>query len=176
MDQSSSPQSRERLESRGAETVRLHEQAEKPSAAKEAGKKASDVLGANSVDNAESQDGAEAIDGKISESAGEDKSKYAAGQGKAKRTDDEIEAIRAKLLAAIPPREVMIKQITKKLRQEEKKLTKEFGKLSKTAHKNAFQLNIVVMQLRKVKDYFAILAHATYELIKHLWLKIVHGV
>jgi hypothetical protein len=70
----------------------------------------------------------------------------------------------------------MIKQITKKLRQEEKKLTKEFGKLSKTAHKNAFQLNIVVMQLRKVKDYFAILAHATYELIKHLWLKIVHGV
>lgn len=150
--------------------------ADKPSAAKDISKKASEVMGSrDSAENAEGAEGVELNEGKVSEASSEDKSHAPAGKGKA-YTADEIESIRAKLLAALPTQDIMIKQIRKKLMKEEKTLTKRMKKLQKNGHMEAFQLTIVVAQLRKVKEYFSLLAHATYELIKHLWLKIVHGV
>lgn len=150
---------------------------QKPEAAKEVSKKASDVM--QSRGGAESKDGKESTEfsiGNVSENAGEDKENAGAGGGAKNYTADEIEAIRAKLLAALPSQEVMIKQIRKKLFKEEKILEKRMKKLQKSAHKNAFQLTVVVRQLRKVREYFSLLAHATFEMLKHLWLKIVHGV
>ncbi|MEK7528942.1 MAG: hypothetical protein AAB592_04200, partial [Patescibacteria group bacterium] len=105
----------------------------------------------------------------------EDKKKFT-GSGAKTMTSDQIEAIRAKLLKNLPPQAVMVKQIKRKLSMQEKELTKDFKKYSNVGADAAFQLNAVVARLRKLKDYFSILANATFEMIKHLWLKIVHGV
>lgn len=149
----------------------------KPETVKEVHKKTSEVMKqGEAAESAEGMAGVESFEGKVSEVAGENKSfAPTAGFGK-NYSADEIEAIRAKLLAALPPQEVMIKQIRRKLYAQEKVLTKRMKKLKKKAHKHAFQLTIVVMQLRKLREYFSMLVHATYEIIKHLWLKIVHGV
>lgn len=151
---------------------------EKLRAAKEVKKKTADVLQSkDSAESLEGQEGAEAVDGKISESASETKTQAAQAFGAKKNyTADEIEAIRAKLLAAIPTQEEMVRQIRKKLDREEKRLAREMKKLQRKPHLHAFELTIVVAQLRAVREYFFRLAHATYEMIKHLWLKIVHGV
>lgn len=156
------------------ETVSRPEQGEKIQPAKEVGQRAKDVLGTEGA--AESQAGVEMNEGKVSEVSTEDKA-YAPAAGGAKAySADEIEAIRAKLLAALPPQEVMIREIRKKLRQEEKVLNQRLKKYRKHAHTKAFQLTLVVAQLRKLREYFSVLLHATFELVKHLWLKIVHGV
>ncbi|MEK7524732.1 MAG: hypothetical protein AAB588_06945 [Patescibacteria group bacterium] len=152
------------------------ENVKKPEQNREVKQKAADILHSDSVDSAEGMDGMESGDGRVSESAGEDKGAGPQAGGKRAYSDDEREAIRAKLLAALPPQEVMIKEIRKKLYKEEKVLTKRMKKLQKKSHTQAFQLTIVVAQLRRVSEYFSILAHATYELVKNLWLKIVHGV
>lgn len=149
---------------------------EKPAAAGEVKKKAAEVMHSDSVEAVEGQEGVEGLDGKISEVSSEDKAHAPAATGGKSYSADEIEAIRAKLLAALPPQDVMIKQIRKKLYKEEKVLTKRMKKLQKKAHTHAFHLTLVTAQLRKVREYFSMLAHATYEMIKHLWLKIVHGV
>lgn len=136
--------------------------------------KAAEVI--STAESVEDQEGIESGD-RVSEAMSEDKkSGPQTSGGKKSYSQDEIEAIRAKLLAALPPQEVMIKQIRKKLVKNEKVLTKKMRSLQRNSHMEAYQLNIVVAQLRRVREYFAMLAHATYEMIKHLWLKIVHGV
>lgn len=167
---------REKLETHGPSHVERGPEREKPEAAKEAKKKASEVLNEESMEGVEGAEGSEFVEGKVSETTSEDKAYAPAASGKSTYTADEIEAIRAKLLAALPPQEVMMKQIRRKLYREEKVLTKRMNKLRKKSHTKAFELTIVVAQLRKLREYFSMLAHATYEMIKHLWLKIVHGV
>ncbi|MBP9718496.1 hypothetical protein KBD59_04345 [Candidatus Gracilibacteria bacterium] len=137
-------------------------------------KGASDVLG--SADSNESQEAGENADGRVSETAGEDKSKASQGGGKKQYTDDEIEAIRAKLLASAPPQETMVREIKRKLLKQEHQLEKEYKKLFNKAQKNPYQFAEVVRKIRKIKVYFSVIARATYEMVKHLWLKIVHGV
>lgn len=159
----------------GAPHIRAAEK-EGPREAKEVKKRASEVLESRGAEAAEGQEGVELSEGKVSETAGEDKAYAPAGQGAKAYTADEIEAIRAKLLAALPPQEVMIKQIKRKLYKEEAVLTKKMKRYRRKAHKHAFELTIIVGKLREIHAYFTMLAHATYELIKHLWLKIVHGV
>lgn len=149
---------------------------EKPSVSKETGKRAAEILKSQSAEAQEGQEGVELSEGKISEQASEDK-RYApysgAGTG---YSADQIEVIRAKLLAAIPPQEVMVKQIKNKLFKDRRDLAKRMKKVIGKADRKAFELNIIVAQLRKISEYFSLLAHATYELVKTLWLKIVHGV
>lgn len=144
--------------------------------AKEFRKEAAEV-----VESVEAREGKEAAvefaEGKISETVREDKKKGPAGKGAGGAlTADEIEAIRAKLLANLPPQAVMMKQIRKKLMKDEKHLNKEFKQLKRMGHTAAFQLNRVVAQLRKIHEFFSLLAHATFDMVKQLWLKIVHGV
>ncbi len=159
----------------GSEHLRTAEK-EGPGETKEIKKKASKVLESRGAEAAEGQEGVELSEGKISETVGEDKAHAPQGQGAKTYTADEIEVIRAKLLAALPPQEVMIKQIKRKLYRQEDVLTKKMKKYRRKAHRHAFELTIVVGKLREIHAYFTMLAHATYELIKHLWLKIVHGV
>jgi len=168
-----SPQEKLRVNRGFSETAKT---SEKPKADAEVKLKTAEVLQTETVEGAESQEGVEAGLGKVSENATEDKAHAPAAGGAKGYSADEIEAIRAKLLAALPPQDVMIKQIRNKLYKQEKVLNKRMKKLQKKSHIQAFELNIVVAQLRKVSEYFSSLAHATYELIKHLWLKIVHGV
>ena len=150
---------------------------QKPEAAKEVSKKASEVMNTHGgVESKEGQESAEFNLGNVSENAGEDQENAGVGAASKAYTADEIETIRAKLLAALPSQKVMVEQIRKKLYKEEKVLEKRMKKLQGRADRNAFELTILVRQLRKVREYFAVLAHATFEMIKHLWLKIVHGV
>lgn len=148
----------------------------KPETLQEIKKKAADVVKTESAETAETQEGVEMAEGRVSESASEDKSRAAQTGGKRSYTADEIEAIRAKLLAALPSQDVMLKQIKRTLYSEEKTLMKKMKRARKQAHKRAFELTIIVAQLRKIREYFSILVHATYEMVKNLWLKIVHGV
>lgn len=168
--------SREKLESRESLAAKKPETKESPAASRDVKTKASEVLRSDTAEGKDGAEDAEMGSGKVSEGLGEDKAHAAQTGGKAQRSDDEIEAIRAKLLAAIPPQAVMIKQIKNKLLKEERVLTKRMGKLRKRSHREAWQLTIVVAKLRKIREYFSTLAHATYEMVKHLWLKIVHGV
>lgn len=167
-------QEREKLHAvPSVETARQEAKPETPNKIGKA-KEVKEVLETTGLEALESAEGIEA--GKASEVTAEDKTHAPAGGSQKAYSTDEIEVIRAKLLAALPPQEVMIKQIRNKLSRQEKVLTKRMKKLQKKSHIHAFELNIVVAQLRKVREYFSMLAHATYELIKHLWLKIVHGV
>lgn len=132
------------------------------------------------VTAAETKEGKEGAvefsEGKVSEQVSEDKKKGPQGAGGASLTTDEIEAIRAKLLANLPPLKEMQRQIAAKLTGEEKKLNKQYRSAKRQGVKAAYQLNNIVARLRKVSEYFALLANATFEVIKQLWLKIVHGV
>lgn len=171
------PSGKEKLEARvSRETLKAEPSKEKSVVSKEVEKKASELLSKESVEAKEGQEGAEFVEGKVSEVTAEDKTYEPSASGKKTYTTDEIETIRAKLLAALPPQDVMIKEIKRKLYKEEKELSKRMRKLQGHSHTHAFQLTIVVAQLRKIREYFSMLAHVTYEMVKHLWLKIVHGV
>lgn len=167
---------REKLETLAAPRGQKGSEHEKHEAAKEVKKKTSEILHEQSAEAIPGAESSEFVEGKVSETISEDKAFAPAASGKSAYTADEIEIIRAKLLAALPPQEVMMKQIRRKLYREEKVLTQRMNKLRKKSHTKAFELTIVVAQLRKLREYFSMLAHATYEMIKHLWLKIVHGV
>lgn len=151
------------------------EQREKSLETRGVKERAAEVFTVPSQEALEVQEGIES--GKISEVTTEDKAQTPVPAGTRKvYSTDEIEAIRAKLLATLPPQEVMVKQIRKKLKKQEALLTKKMKQLQRRSHQNAFYLTIVIAKLRKIQEYFSLLAHATFELIKHLWLKIVHGV
>lgn len=167
------PQENLNIERPSSQTPKTTERTKKDS---EVARATSEVIQTDGIDANEGQEGVEAGLGRVSEGASEDKNKAAQGGAKRVYSNDEIEAIRAKLLAALPPQEVMIREIRKKLYNQEKILTKRMKSLQKHSHTQAFHLTIVISQIRKVREYFSILAHATYEMIKHLWLKIVHGV
>ena len=136
---------------------------------------ATEIIGQIESDE-DTESSAEFSEGKVSEKVKEDKKQGSAGKGGKIMTQDEIDAIRAKLLSNLPPQTIMMKQIKNKLVKQEKVLYREYRKYKKMGTKAAFQLNIVVAQLRKIKEYFGILANATFDIIKNLWLKIVHGV
>lgn len=138
---------------------------------------ASRIIDTAGVESAEGKDaGLELSEGKVSEIATEQRKKAASSGIPVTRTADEVEAIRAKLLQNLPPAEVMVAQIKQSLRRDQKQLQKHFKKAQKIGDKAAFQLNVIVAQLRKIREYFAMLANATFEVLKQLWLKIVHRV
>lgn len=113
--------------------------------------------------------------GKVSEEISEDKKKAPSSKGGKAITFDEREALRAKLLASLPSEAVMRKQILTVLQKKERVLMREQRRLVRLAYRAAYQLNTVVARLREIRRYFAMIAHATFDIVKHLWLKIVHG-
>lgn len=166
----------EKLKLGGVSSEKPRTAPEKRTEAEKVKRETEQVLSTETVEAIEGQEGVEFSEGKVSEVAREDKSQASGASGKRAYTADEIETIRAQLLKALPTQEIMIRQIRKKLYSQEKVLTHRMKKLRKKAHLNAFQLTIVVAQLRKIREYFSMLVHATYEMVKHLWLKIVHGI
>lgn len=163
------------IERRGAEKAEIQTEKLRLKRAGEIQKEAVSV-----IEVAEAKEGAEGTvefaEGKIAEEISEDKKRApVTGLGGA-LTADEIEVIRAKLLANLPPQEVMVKQIRRKLETREKQLRKDYKKFKKMGHKAAFQLTKIVASIRKIQEYFLVLAHATFDVVKQLWLKIVHGV
>jgi len=155
------------------------EKHERPNALKELKERASKVVGTVESGDAtsfeDSESGSERPSEFASESTSEDASGGGAGSAAKTQNDETIDEIRAKLLKALPPQREMVRQIKRTLLRQEKDLTKRMNSLQRRSHTTAFELTNVVAKLRQVQDFLSILAHATYEVIKNLWLKIVHG-
>lgn len=146
------------------------------SGTKEIKKGAESVL--NMTEGSESsEDGGESM-GNVSEATGEDavSPSQGGGSGGKTMTTDEIEQLRAKLLASAPPQALMMKQIQKSLTKEVQKLEKQFDDLVSNPQQNPAEFVEVVSKMRQISVYFESMLNATYEYIKHLWLKIVHGI
>lgn len=113
---------------------------------------------------------------KISETGevkeGEKASKTAA---KAKVKKKSPAQIRAELIASKPSAAQMKKEIKEKLNVEMKELN---GKLRKIKDKVgfAYEVNMIVAKMRQIKEVLAGLVNAAYEVLKSVWLKVVHGI
>ncbi len=82
--------------------------------------------------------------------------------------------IKAKLLQNLPSEKRMVKDIENTLSKEMKVLRKRANMAIKLG--NAFEFTNIIAKIREMKNTIANLAHATYEMIRNIWLKIVHGI
>lgn len=111
-----------------------------------------------------------------SQPKGDDSSATATQRAKA-RAQQRVEQdnIRMRLISMMPPVEFMRNQIAKKLHAELRVLEGEAKMLSAKADK-AHHLNNVVMKMRELQSLLFDLAHSTYEALKAVWLRVVHGI
>lgn len=85
-------------------------------------------------------------------------------------------ARRQRLIDSKPKPQVMVKQITRSLENEEKKLKRQARTLRRSAADSAFRLTQVVQRLREIRQLIATLADMAYDILKKLWLRVVHGI
>ncbi len=81
--------------------------------------------------------------------------------------------LKSKLLAEAPKEVAMRKEVTHELNKEMKVLNKQFNKMKNNVN-NAFELNNIIAKMRELKTLFFQALYASYELLKIMWLKIVH--
>lgn len=81
-------------------------------------------------------------------------------------------ALRERLLKNAPKPAEMRSQVRKILLKEQNKLEAEFRKYSRK--KNYHLLGIAIMKLRGVVKQISEVAHASYDLLKEIWLRVVH--
>jgi len=84
--------------------------------------------------------------------------------------------IRAELLKKAPSQEVMFKQIEKEIKKEIDYLHKRAKRAMRGDSISAFELNNIVKKIRELKALLLMIAKATAETLKTLWLRFVHGV
>lgn len=83
--------------------------------------------------------------------------------------------VKAALLQNMPTEREMVKQIETQIRQEIKVLHKRAMKM--VAQKGSFfEINNIMKKVRELRGILAMLAKASYEALKTLWLRFVHGV
>lgn len=123
-------------------------------------------------------EGMESVDGKIAETLGEDRNKT--GDNKAGgfvyRQKVDPAAIRAQLLQNLPDQKVMMMQVSKEIHKEIKYLHKKAMKMMRTPGEvNYFEMSNLMKKLRELKGILAELFKASFETLKTLWLRFVHG-
>lgn len=84
--------------------------------------------------------------------------------------------IRAELLKKAPPQETMIREVEKEIKKEIKYLHKRAKKALRGNSVSAFELNNIVKKIRELKALLLMIAKATADTLKTLWLRFVHGV
>ena len=113
---------------------------------------------------------AEIADGEVSERLKEGKKKAPAGGGGGKATASTAQV-------AIPELDVMVIQISTKIKKELFALEKEKKQIMRHPTKfDASKFNKVVARIRDLRDILANLAHETTEKLKDLWLTHVKGI
>lgn len=118
------------------------------------------------VEGAESSEG---VADKVSDRTGEDKRKAASGGA--------VADVKTGKPLTIPDVDVMIIQISTKIKKELSALEKERKRLMKNPAKfSPFKLNEIMMRIRELRDILADLAYQTADNIKQLWQKFVKGV
>ena len=129
------------------------------------------------VDGAESAEGG---DGKIAEKAHEGVGEHrqsTAGkfqQFQTQMTAAQADALKKKLLEIPPERRQMIREIQKHIHREIKVLQKDAHRCQKQGKFK--ELNELVRRMRELTDLLNRLARATADVVKNLWLKVVHGI
>lgn len=125
-------------------------------------------------------DGGEMVDSlKMSES-GENVGEHRRATGKKfgdfkkKMTKQEAEDLKKRLLKDLPPSKTMIKEIRAHVRQEIKHLEREAARAERNGKFK--ELSDTVSRMRELRIMLFDLLHATAEIIKNLWLKVVHGI
>lgn len=128
------------------------------------------------VDGAE--DGAEAM-GNVSEAKeGIGESRQATGgkfqQFQKNLTDEEAEELKKKLLQSPPTSKMMVREVRKKIHNEIVELQKTAREAeSKGAYR---ELTTSVAKIRELRGILGQMFHATAEVIKNIWLKVVYGI
>jgi len=84
--------------------------------------------------------------------------------------------IKAELLKKAPSQEIMFKQVEKEIKKEINYLHKRAKRAMRGDSVSAFELNNIVKKIRELKALLLMIAKATAETLKTLWLRFVHGV
>lgn len=85
-----------------------------------------------------------------------------------------FEQKKKELIASQPPAPQMVQEISTTLQHEKKQLKAEEKKFRRSADLN--NLGKIVARLREINEIVDTIAHATYEILKKIWLKVVHGI
>lgn len=141
------------------------------------------VVQATEVSDGTLESEAGAIEGKVSEiakeSVTEESQVTAKGDGSKKQqgddsTKDAKAVLITKLLQNAPKEEKMRKQVQRALEDRKYKLENDIKKHQR--RREYHLLSIAIMQLRMVVHQLEMLAKASYDQLKNLWLKFIHGV
>ncbi len=117
----------------------------------------------------EGAENAEVSSGEISERSGEDRKRAGTVSGKSSGTV----TVQSQVL---PELDVMIIQISTRIKKELAALEKERKKVMKNPTKfSPFKLNEIIMRIRELRDILADLAIQTADNIKQLWQRFVKG-
>lgn len=116
--------------------------------------------------------------GKVSEVLSKSDEDSAGGlAGGAKPAKFNPAQIRAQLLKQLPDEKVMRKEIEKEIKNEIKYLHKKAMKMLRSPqHMNYFEMSNIVGKIRELKGTLYKLIKASFESLKTLWLRYVHGV
>ncbi|MBI4235552.1 hypothetical protein HY604_04605 [Candidatus Peregrinibacteria bacterium] len=123
-------------------------------------------------------EGMESVDGKVAETLGEDKSKLGDSKPGSATYGQKIDpaAIKAQLLKNLPDQKVMMLQVSKEIHKEIKYLHKKAMKMMRTpGDVNYFEMSNLMKKLREMKGILSELFKASFETLKTLWLRFVHG-
>jgi len=121
------------------------------------------------IETREAIEEAEIPTGEISEEEKRTQEGYAGGSGAGKAASGAQKAV-----PSLPGVKVMKKEVEKSLKDEMKDLRKKINNvMNKGGGLDAYQLNGLIAQLRRLQEILASLAHATGEFVKELWYKYV---
>lgn len=88
----------------------------------------------------------------------------------------QVQQRRQQLINSKPTKSKMVSDIRKTVSSQLRELEIKEAKAKRNAVKAAKELNEVVTQIRGLRRILRSLAHATYEQLKKVWLKIVHDI
>ncbi len=126
------------------------------------------------------EDGVDVM-GKVSETlsktVSEDKKGGSAAQGAYSFSGMTPAQIRAHLLSNLPSEPAMKRQIEREIRKEVKYLHKKALKLMGSGSKvSYFEMSNILKKIRELKGILVMIAKASMEALKTLWLRFVHGI
>lgn len=89
----------------------------------------------------------------------------------------QVKKVKEDLLKNLPPEKVMRSEVKSAVRKEISQLERQKLRIiHNPANRDFNKLNIIVQKLRELRNIIASLAEATYEMLKNLWLRFVHGI
>lgn len=131
----------------------------------------------NGADNLENAEVRNVVSEITSESVGEEGgtgTTQSAAQAASQAQRAAFEQRKKELIASQPPAPKMVHEINVKLHQEVKKLKSEERQYRWSS--DFHNLGKVIARLREINEIVGTIAHATYEVLKKIWLKVVHGI